>query len=108
MQSLNTKFWELKIILSKYSPACKCLELITVIINPPSGSNIVHSNRVRDDGQNRGIDILINNQINHRNMQLYTNIHATSTTLFLGKQDAICNIYLPFIAVTKHDISSLS
>ena len=108
IQSMRTKFSELKLIVNKYSPACVCLqETLNSNNKPPSGYKIVHSRPILDDGHERGVAILINNQINYQPLTLNTNLQATAIKLFLGRQYTICTLYLPHIPVTKNDISQL-
>ena len=110
LQSLKTKFSELKLIINEYLPICVCVqETLAHInnINNISGYNICHSNPVRDDGHERGASIIINKNINFSRIPLITNLQAVAIKIHLTKSYTICSIYLPHVDLLRQDLEDL-
>ena len=110
IQSLKTKFNELKTILKNYSPVCVYLQetlIGNLNIYPPSGYIIVHSTAARDDGHKRGVAILIRKDIKYEPLRLASNQQAVAIKLFLNKTYTICSLYLPHVNTNKQDMSTL-
>ena len=111
MQSYRTKFSELKILLSKYSPLCVCLQ--ETRINPnhttyaPSQYNIERGNPTRDDGHERGVAILVHKRIHYEPINLTTNLQAVAIKLHLNKVYTVCSLYLPHIPLTEASMENL-
>ena len=88
LTSMNTNFNELKILIQENNPACICLQETRhgdKILKPPSGYNIIQSQKKRDDDHERGVAVLIRNNINHKTITLNTNLQAVATRIWMGK-----------------------
>ena len=110
IQSIRTKFNELKILLSELNPCCVSLQETMLgdnQMNPPSGYVMLQSRRVRDDRHERSVAILVNNSVQHENILLNTQLQAAALRIGLGKWYTICTIYLPHIVLTRVDIEQL-
>ena len=110
LQSYQTKFNDLKILLNKYIPACVCLQetmLREKIARPPSKYQIVQSIPARQDGHERSVAILIHNKVSFQPIQLNTELQAVAVRLHLDKSYTICSLYLPHIPANKTEIEQL-
>ena len=110
LQSLKTKFSELKLLINEHLPICICLQETLAHLNKIStisGYHVFHSIPVRNDGHERGASILVNKKINFENIQLSTNLQAVAIKVILEKTYTICSLYLPHIDITKNEIESL-
>lgn len=76
-------------------------------VRPPTGYSIEISNRVRDDGHERGAAIIVNNKINYEHVPLNTTLQAVAVRVWLEKWYTVCSIYLPHVPVTKQSVSHL-
>ena len=110
LQSLRTKFSDLKILIADLSPAILCLQetlIGTRCVNPPSGYTLVQSLPVRADGHERGAAILIDKRIHTIRVPLRTTLQAVAIRAWLGKWYTICSLYLPHVPTDRHDLSDL-
>ena len=110
LTSMNTNFNELKILIQENNPTCICLQETRhgdKILKPPSGYKITQSPKKRDDDHERGVAVLIRNNINYKIITLNTNLQAVATRIWMGKWYTVCSIYLPHIDVEKNDILNL-
>ena len=111
LQSLNTNFSDLKLLLNQYNPACACLQETMIAnrtITPPSNYNIMLSTPTRNDGHERGTAILIRKNIFSQQIALNTDLQAVAAKVYIGaKTYTICSLYLPHIATDKRDIKNL-
>ena len=98
-------------MLNRHSPICVCLQ--ETLLNPdhthhaPAQYNIVHSNRARQDGHERGAAILIHKRFNYDRLQLQTNLQAVAVSLYLDRKYTVCSLYLPHHPVSQNQIDSL-
>jgi len=111
LQSFYTKFSELKVLIKEYQPICICLQETRIkddaSPHPPSGYHLIKSPRTRNDGHERGTAVLVNRNVNFEPIDLDTNLQAVAVKLLLNKTYTVCSIYLPFIDITKRDLSNL-
>lgn len=110
LQSLKSKFSELKLLLNQYSPACVCLQETLAHINKISTIsryNVLHSEVTRNDGHERGASIIIHKKLNYDLIQLNTNLQAVAAKIYWNKQYTICSLYLPHIETNKTDLQHL-
>ena len=110
LQSLKSKFAELKLLINQYMPACICLQETLAHINKItniSGYNMLHSPVTRNDGHERGSSLLIHKKIHYDLIPLNTNLQAVAAKVYWGKQYTVCSVYLPHIDVTKQEIQDL-
>ena len=110
LTSFNTNFNELKILIKENEPACICLQETRhgdKILKPPSGYQIKQSPKKRDDDHDRGVAILVRNNINSKEISLNTSLQAVASKIWLGRWYTICSVYLPHITVTKAEILQL-
>ena len=104
LQSYNTKFEELKILLKQHIPACICLQETLIkrrIYYSPSKYNIEISNPVLQDGHERGSAILVHNQITYNRIPLNTTLQAVAIRMFTDKAYTVCSFIPATFTCTK-------
>ena len=107
IQSLKTKFSELKTILHTHIPICMCLQETmhgNRVSKPPSDYSIEMDPR---DNPHGGVAILIHKAVPYRRVQLNTDLQAIAIQLNINKIYTICNIYLSHENITKRQITNL-
>ena len=96
LTSYNTQFSELKLLINDYQPDCLCLQETRYVnknIKPPSGYKAVepiiprqpnNNNNGSDDTGRRGVALLINNNINYKELQINVpnNIEAVAAQIY--------------------------
>ena len=110
IQSIRTKFNELKILLRELNPCSVCLQETMLgdnQMNPPSGYVMLQSRRVRDDRHERSVAILVNKRVHHENILLNTQMQEAAIRIWHVKWYTICAIYLPHIVITSRDVEQL-
>ena len=110
LQSLKTKFSNLKLIIDEYLPICICVQETLAHINKIStisGYNICHSVPVRNDGHERGASIIVNKNINFTRISLNTNLQVVAIKIYLDKEYTICSLYLPHIDISRQELEDL-
>ena len=109
LQSLRTKFTELKVLLNDLSPAVVCLQetLIGLQAFGPSGFTLVRSTPVRHDGHERGAAILVDKRVHYVPVTLRTPLQAVAVRVWLGKWYTVCSLYIPHVPLDPRDLSSL-
>ena len=110
LQSYHSKFTDLKILLSRYSPLCVCLqETLVKRLNfqPPSGYNVRHLPQDPTNGHSRGVAILIHRMLNYEEINLQTELQAVAIRIHLDKTYTVCSLYLPHDVVSKQSLENL-
>ena len=108
IQSYTSNFTTMKTLLQEHNPLGICLQETRQGKNklkPPSGYTSID---LHDDGNFRGVAILINKTLHTRNVVLNTNLEAVATRLWTGgKWYTVCSLYLHHQTVSLADMESL-
>ena len=110
LQSLRTKFTELKVLLHELSPAVVCLQETLIglqAFSPPSGFTLVRSTPVRNDGHERGAAILVDRRVHCIPVTLRTPLQAVAVRAWLGKWYTVCSLYIPHVPLDLRDLLGL-
>ena len=110
LQSLHTKFSDLKLLLHDFTPAVVCLQetlCSTRPVHPPSGFSIFHSLPARRDGHERGAAILVDKRVHCIAFPLRTSLQAVAVRVWLGKWYTICSLYLPHSSLSLREVTDL-
>ena len=112
--SYYAQFEQLKLVIKENnSPACLCLQETRhkgKKFHPPSGYIAICSTNRRDDDHERGVAMLVNKNINFKELKLQTttNIEAVAARVWLGRFYTICSIYLsPSLTVNETELLNL-
>ena len=77
------------------------------VCTPRSRYDIIQSPRKRNDGHERRVAILINNNCSFKPLPLNTPLQAVAVQLWLGKWYTVSSLYIPHIVVTQNELENL-
>ena len=110
MRSWRSGFCDLKKIIADKSPNCICLQETLIKDGPtypPSGYNMIHTDRTGNDGHNRGVAILTRTHCHTQPINLNSNLQAIAIRIWFNKWYTVCSLYLPHSTVSHSDIQQL-
>ena len=88
LETYNTTFSNLKIILNKYQPICVAFQETRTkneIVKPPSQYNIVTSSITRQDNHERETAMSIHRSFNYEQVPINTTLQACAVKMYMDK-----------------------
>ena len=114
MTSYQTNFEELKLLIHEMgNPSCLCLQETRHgdrTLRAPSGYKIIQSQYRRDDDHERGVALLLNENVHFERipLRLSGNIEAVAARVWSGQYYSVCSMYLsPNLPIRGRDIEDL-